>query len=493
MSRRDRPAADRAELLVHDMRAAATDVLGGLRLLEQEPLSEGGRAQLARARAAADMLARLAERGLDGPADVPVAPEAAVCDLDDLLTEEAGRARGAGAPLGVAVTTERDPRAPRLLRMDPLALRRILANVVGNALRHARTRVSLATRRADCGGVVVRVADDGPGFRPDTIPHLLGPARRGAGSTGQGLGLHIAASHADWIGARLTVGNAPEGGASVELWIGADAVAAPASAGADPGLPDLSGWRVLVADDSETVRALVSGMLGALGAASESAVDGVTALNWLTRARFDLAIVDAEMPLLSGAEVIRAERIRQARGLAPPTPMLALTAHGEGAARAALDEAGADGVLLKPLPDVTTFGRALAALVDVRAPRAPWRPESAPPLSAATLAELMRAAGPERHALVLDRLGEDLRAVDRALEAALEPLDLAAIRFQSHALISLAGTVGALPTRTTAERLNAVARDGPPEAVRADARLCRARIAALLTELERAVGPSQKP
>ena len=462
--------------------------MGGLRLLEHEALSPEGVAQLERVRAAAELTAGLSEEVLRGGAPRTPAPDA-LCDLHRLVGDEMRRSRGAAAPHGVTVRLEMSEAAPRMVRADPMSMRRILANAMANALRHARAEVALSVATSADGALRIAVADDGPGFEAEVPERLFAPAGKGAASTGSGLGLHIAASHAEWIGARLSARNRPEGGALVELILPPEA-AAPAAVG---DLPDLAGWRVLVADDSETVQALLSGMLGRLGATCERALDGVAALNWLSRERFDLALVDAEMPLLTGAEVIRAERVRQVRGVAPPMPMVALTAHVDGAGRAALSEAGADGVLLKPLPDVETFGRALAALVDTAAPRQDWRPESAPPLSAATLVELMRAAGPAHQDEVLARLSDDLAGVDAALRTAAETLDRPALRFQAHVLLSLAGAVGALPTRAAALRLNAVARDGTDEMVRIDARLCAARLAELRAELARAGAAPQNP
>ncbi|UWQ20177.1 hybrid sensor histidine kinase/response regulator [Jannaschia sp. W003] len=476
---------DPVALLAHDLRAATADVVGGLRLLEGEALTPDAHAQVERVRASTELLARLVEELLGERGGAGGAARGdAVADLARILEDELRRWRGAGAPQGVAVTLTREALLPALLAVEPLALRRIIANAMGNALRHARAAVELRAAPGEGGTVVIEVLDDGPGFPADVLDDPFRAARPGAGSVGTGLGLHIAADHAEWIGGRLEIRNRSGGGGAVALTLPAALALAPVSEAAPA---DLTGWRILVADDSATVQSLVAGMLGQLGATSERAGDGVAALNWLARERFDLALIDVEMPVLGGREVIRAERLRQARGVAPPTPLVALTGHASPAMREALLEDGAEGMLPKPLPEIDVFGRMLAGIVEAAGGRLDWQPDAAPPLSAATLASLMMAAGPDHVGEVLARLRGDLADTEAALDAALRASDRQGVRFQTHVLLSLAGAIGALPTQSVARRLNALAHDGPDEAVRITGRICLSRLGELRTELEGAV------
>ena len=93
-----------------------------------------------------------------------------------------------------------------------------LANLVDNARRHARDRVTL---RADVAGddLVLAVEDDGSGFPETLLPHLgepfLGPSRSRDGGTG--LGVFIATTLLERTGGRLTFGNLPRGGARVAI------------------------------------------------------------------------------------------------------------------------------------------------------------------------------------------------------------------------------------------------------------------------------------
>ncbi|MEU1627420.1 HAMP domain-containing sensor histidine kinase [Streptomyces sp. NPDC020096] len=119
--------------------------------------------------------------------------------------------------------------APRgiLVRLDPRRLDVILANLIGNALKHGGSPVRVTVRTEDGGGglrageLVVEVADNGPGIPEDVLPHVFdrfykADASR-ARSEGSGLGLSIALENAHIHGGTITAANRPEGGAVFTL------------------------------------------------------------------------------------------------------------------------------------------------------------------------------------------------------------------------------------------------------------------------------------
>jgi signal transduction histidine kinase len=91
----------------------------------------------------------------------------------------------------VELTTD----GPVRLQGDPVALERVLTNVLDNAVRHAHSRVGIDLRRGD-EAAIAEVIDDGPGFRDEDLPHVFEPLFRGdrarSGGGGAGLGLAIA-------------------------------------------------------------------------------------------------------------------------------------------------------------------------------------------------------------------------------------------------------------------------------------------------------------
>jgi signal transduction histidine kinase len=107
------------------------------------------------------------------------------------------------------------------VRGDADALLRVLTNLLDNAIRHGRGRVILEAGRVN-GTVHVAVADDGPGFAPDDLPHVFEPLfrsdrARAAATGGSGLGLAIARRLARAHGGDVQAANAPHGGARATL------------------------------------------------------------------------------------------------------------------------------------------------------------------------------------------------------------------------------------------------------------------------------------
>ncbi|MFG6196970.1 ATP-binding protein [Nonomuraea sp. JJY05] len=107
-------------------------------------------------------------------------------------------------------------------RLDPRRVDVILANLVGNALRHGGPAVSVLIQvRAGVDQIAITVSDDGPGIPADLLPHVFDRFTKGDAARtrteGSGLGLAIAAENARLHGGTLTAANAPRGGAILTL------------------------------------------------------------------------------------------------------------------------------------------------------------------------------------------------------------------------------------------------------------------------------------
>ncbi len=197
--------------IAHDLRTPLFTLRGSLEAIEH---GIGDGAALTRAQAKAAHLDRLVgdlfAYSRAEYANGARAPE----PLD--LAEIARRAAETVDPGPVALTIRAAP-APGT--GDPVGLERALTNVIENAVRHARTRVEVQV-----DGARVAVADDGPGFAPDDLPHVFEPLFRGdrarrANGSGAGLGLAIARRLARADGGDVTAANRPGGGAVVTLWL----------------------------------------------------------------------------------------------------------------------------------------------------------------------------------------------------------------------------------------------------------------------------------
>lgn len=449
-------------LLGHDLRAAMSDIIGGLRLIRQDRLDEETRLQLERIRAAGESLARLLEEGLsllpgeDGVSDAH--PTDIHCGrlLYDVEMRWAGRARERGLAFVMDVSED----LPRTISLERIALERILSNLLSNAIKYTdRGRVTLNVWLEE-DMLFFAVEDDGPGFSPEALRQLFRYQGRPAQTTkpGVGLGLHITKEMADRLGGTVNVVNRRHGGAVVTL-----ALPGPAwqgQSGHTPALtelPDLTGLRILLAEDSRTNQTILSRMLETMGAGVTIASDGVEALGLLQSEPFDLALIDIEMPRMTGIEVIKA--LRAMPGPISRIPVLAVTAYVLRSNRLAIYAAGANMILAKPIISIEPFAQAVDAVrKGTAAPPVPppvLSTETLPLMDDERFAQLLRIAGPEGRRELLSRLTTDLADAERGLVHGLAALDSAEVRGHTHVLIALAGAVGAVRLQKCCDALNA--------------------------------------
>jgi len=134
-------------------------------------------------------------------------------DLGDVAADGASALSKPANDRGVRV--EVDPQ-PAVIAGDPARLRQLVMILVDNAIRHSPADGRVAVQvRADGGGAALVVEDDGPGIRPEDLPHVFERFYRAPGAPGGGTGLGLAI--ASWIvnrhGGRIEVANRTEGGA----------------------------------------------------------------------------------------------------------------------------------------------------------------------------------------------------------------------------------------------------------------------------------------
>jgi signal transduction histidine kinase len=216
-----------AAVASHDLRSPMTVVDGYLELLEDE-LADGPalpRSWVAAARRSAGRMLELTSSLLDDAALGAALREPEPADLAEL-------AREAVSDLSGAVDVEVGPLPS--IACDAVAVRQLLQNLVGNALRHgARTpggvlpRVRVDAQRT-AGQWVFSVADDGPGVRAQDRervfePFTSLPAPRGGG--GHGLGLATCRRIVDRHGGAIWMDETPGGGATVRFTLAAPAPA----------------------------------------------------------------------------------------------------------------------------------------------------------------------------------------------------------------------------------------------------------------------------
>jgi signal transduction histidine kinase len=152
----------------------------------------------------------LLARSDSGALDLTLQP----IELGDVAAEAASAMTAPAADRGVRV--EVDPE-PVIVVGDSLRLRQLITILVDNAVRHSPSGSTVGVRvRRDGDGAVLVVDDQGPGIKPDDLPHVFDRFWRAAGAPGggTGLGLAIAATIVTRLGGRIGVANRPGGGAA---------------------------------------------------------------------------------------------------------------------------------------------------------------------------------------------------------------------------------------------------------------------------------------
>ena len=328
--------------------------------------------------------------------------QALLTDILDLARIEAGRMEIKAEPFDLALSVEAccalfeptaaakgldfalsiAPTARGAFKGDAVRLRQVLCNLLSNAIKFtSQGSVSLTVEAEPRGGgaaFAFEVRDSGIGFDEETKARLFERFEQADGSItrrfgGTGLGLAISRSLAEAMGGHLSADATPGEGACFRLKLDLDRAQASPDAGeakTDAGAQgDLSGRRILLAEDHATNRRVVELILGAAGVELTCVEDGAQAVDAALREPFDLVLMDMQMPVMDGLTAISRIRAAQAgRGL-PRTPILTLTANAMPEHAAASLTAGADGHVTKPITADALLLAVQAALVAPRAAR----------------------------------------------------------------------------------------------------------------------------
>ncbi len=371
---------------------------------------------------------------------------------------------------------------------DPVRVRQILFNLLGNALKftQAGSVQVRATTTALGGGqtnVTLAVMDTGIGIDQAARARLFQPFSQADSSTtrrfgGSGLGLSIVRRLAQLMGGDARVRSEPGKGSMFTVML--HLRAAPGglmqqAAGVPDVLPALghAGGRVLVVDDHPVNRQVLVGQLGLLGLTVDTAVDGVDALMQWQPGRYAVVLADMHMPRMDGYSLTAEIRAREAAAGTPRTPIIAVTANAMGGEEEHCLEAGLDAYLVKPLGIArlsATLGRWIALV-----------PRAAPAAPAFDRAMFLTWLGDDEATMrsLLQEFLAGARDNAREIETALATCDMAGVSASAHKLKGGAQSVGARALEHVAAALEAAARPGDGDA-------CRGMLGVLGRELERA-------
>ncbi len=264
----------------------------------------------------------------------------------------------------LALRLDADPSTDVTVLGDSGRLRQVLLNLLSNAIKFTdQGEITVALRhRGEIGNRIsmqIDVVDTGPGFDPGRVDELFERFTQADSSvvrrhSGTGLGLPISRHLVEMMGGTINACARPGQGATFTICLDFERLQRDLSSKAEPlanvptpnsaGLPPV---RVLAAEDSPTNQLVLAAMLEGTGYVLDTVADGEEAVEALGRLRYDIVLMDIQMPVLDGVEAARL--IRQRYPQFATVPIIALTANAMKGDRERYISAGMCDYLPKPL------------------------------------------------------------------------------------------------------------------------------------------------
>ncbi len=294
-----------------------------------------------------------------------LAVERLPCDLEASISSVVQALSLCADEKGLALRYEIAADIPPRIVSDPVRLRQIIVNLVGNAIKFTERGeivVSLAWHPMSDGQRMLRLAvcDTGIGIPPERIKEIFEAFTQADNSTtrkygGTGLGLTITRRLVELMGGAIKVDSRVGEGScfSFTLPTITPLPGEAAMAASDRPSAEFSGFRqgleVLLVEDNHVNQKMASMLLERRGFQVTLAENGRAAIDIFANKKFAVILMDMQMPVMGGVEATQSIRAMEAGGALMRTPIIAMTANAMQSHREQCLEAGMDDYISKPI------------------------------------------------------------------------------------------------------------------------------------------------
>jgi signal transduction histidine kinase/ActR/RegA family two-component response regulator len=249
-----------------------------------------------------------------------------------------------------------DPNMPSALHTDPLRIKQVIANLISNAIKFTpRNGKVVLNIRYDSGKLIVSISDTGIGIAKDKQKHIFKAFSQAETSTtrkygGTGLGLTISSRLISLLGGVLKLESDEGKGSTFSFKIDVEIGKHKKSVTTTTlNLDDIKGKKILLVEDNRANQMFMSLILKKFGLVYEIANDGLEAISAFEDGKFDLILMDENMPNLNGIEATKYILEQEEKNKLIHTPIIALTANALKGDREKFLDAGMDEYLTKPI------------------------------------------------------------------------------------------------------------------------------------------------
>jgi PAS domain S-box-containing protein len=347
----------------HEIRTPLTTIVGFGELLEEAELSPGHKNYLAAINASGSSLAALIDDILDltkaESRKLAIKPQS-FC-LRSLINKLVATQKMQIEKKNLSVSISIGDDVPDLLVADSLRIQQVLLNLLVNAIKFTDKgeigiTASLVEESGDRVLLEIGVQDTGIGIPDDLQDHIFEPFAQAPGSKnskygGSGLGLTISRSLAALMGGTIRVKSQKDVGSTFYLLLPAkgksDNLAKKVVPEREPSLWNGPALKILLAEDNAVNSHFIKTVLMNMGHAITVVENGNEALDALEKNHFDLMLMDIQMPVMSGVDVLNVIRKLELRS-GKHQKIIALTAYALIGDKEKYLKMGFDGYLSKP-------------------------------------------------------------------------------------------------------------------------------------------------